>query len=297
MPAGVLTAGGGELAAIAAKWLLYASSFAGAGGAMFIAIFAAAIPPLRRNVIERWVRTMCVAALLIGVGRIGVLAGASDGNPLAMFDPALLSRVLHKGEGMALLLRSIGLIATLASLACSARSSRRLSVVGVGLVAISYAQVGHVLDSTIVLATQLLLALHIFCICYWLGALMPLRLCCQECETRKVGPLLSDFGRLAVYLVGALLFAGASLLAVLVEGAADTLNSRYVTLLAAKIVLVVALLALATLNKLELVPRLNRGETRAVVMLQRSINAEIAIVLVILLATAALTTVAALTPE
>ena len=44
MPAGALAVGGWELASIAAKWLLYACTFAGAGGAMFIAIFFAAIP-------------------------------------------------------------------------------------------------------------------------------------------------------------------------------------------------------------------------------------------------------------
>lgn len=290
MPSGALLVGGWELASIATKWVLYACTFAGAGGAMFIAIFSATIPPLRRRAIVLWILAMCCAALVVGLARTGVLVGAFGGDGVAMLDSTL-----RANERMSLLLRSAGLIATLASLACARRGCMLLSIVGVCLVAISYTRVGHVLDSTSPLAAQLMLALHVFSLCYWLGALVPLRLCCQE--GTAVGRLLSDFGKLAVYLVGALIFAGASLLYLLLDGAADTLSSRYVGLFVAKIALVVLMIALATLNKLDLVPRLNRGEIAALRKLRRSIGAEIAAAVCILLAMAALTTVASLSPE
>jgi len=290
MPSGILAVSGWELASIVAKWVLYACTFAGAGGALFMAIFSARIPPLQRRAVVHWVWLTCSAALVMGVARAGVLAGALGGDGVAM-----LGSMLRGNEAMSLLLRSAGLVATLASLACARRSRMVLSIAGVCLVAVSYTRVGHVLEATSPLTAQAMLALHVFSLCYWLGALVPLRLCCQE--GRAAGQLLSDFGHLAVYLVGALLFAGGSLLFLLLDGAAETLSARYVGLFVAKIALVVLMIAMAALNKLDLVPRLNRGEIAALVKLRRSIGVEIAAALLILLAMAALTTVASLSPE
>lgn len=291
MSVGALIFGGWNLAVVAAKWALYTSSFAGAGGAMFTAIFAATIPPMRRRAVDRWVQAMCAAGIIIGAGRICVLVGSLNGDPMAMLDPRLLGLMLRSGEGTALMLRSIGLIATMASPACAGRSGKLLSVVGVVLVAISYTQVGRVLGSTSILAAQLALAIHVSSLCYWLGALVPLRLCCQDVRGTEVAPLLGNFGNVAIYVVGALLVAGICLLALLLNGATDALDSLYVGTFISKVGLVSVLIALATRNKLELVPRLDRGEAKALVVLRRSIVAEIAVALGILLVTAVLTTV------
>jgi putative copper export protein len=88
------------------------------------------------------------------------------------------------------------------------------------------------------------------------------------------------------------LAAGACLLVELLHHAADLWGSGYGRMLLAKLLLVAGLLALAALNHLRLTPRLLAYDRSALKALRRSIRAEIALAGIILLVTAALTTLA-----
>ena len=292
MAAGALTVGGWEIAAAAAKWSMHVATMTATGGAMFVAMFAGGIAAVERRVIARRIRVLCAIALLVSIARIGVLAGGLDGDLAAMLDPGLLTLVLANGEGLALMLRSAGIAAAFAALTRRGRSARFLAVGAVALVAISYTQVGHVLDATPRMGAQILLAAHVFGLCYWLGALQPLLLCCRSSEASAAASLLHDFGQLALYLVLALVSAGVCLLLVLLPEMTASLETAYVRVLLAKLVMACALLGLGAVNKLLLVPRLARGDATARLALKRSIGAEMVLAALILLAATLMTTIA-----
>jgi putative copper export protein len=93
-------------------------------------------------------------------------------------------------------------------------------------------------------------------------------------------------------LVAVLLAAGAAVLWILLGSVSELWTSGYGRLACAKIALVACLLALAAWNKLRLVPRIAAGDPLAVRSLRRSLRAEMVVAGLILLITAALTTLA-----
>jgi putative copper resistance protein D len=91
-------------------------------------------------------------------------------------------------------------------------------------------------------------------------------------------------------VVALLLAAGASLLVMLIGSAAQFWGSDYGKMMALKLLGVAALIGLAAWNKLVLTPKLLRGDERAVGLFKGSVLAEMAVGTVILLTTAAFTT-------
>jgi putative copper resistance protein D len=98
------------------------------------------------------------------------------------------------------------------------------------------------------------------------------------------------FGKMALRVVALLLAAGASLLLMLIGHAAQFWASDYGRMMAIKLLAVAALLGAAAWNKLHLTPRLLKGDARAGQMFRRSLLVEMSIGALILLTTAALTT-------
>ena len=90
--------------------------------------------------------------------------------------------------------------------------------------------------------------------------------------------------------VGLLLIAGLAYAYLLLGDIALIFTTSYGKVLLSKIVLVVALLLLAAVNKIKLVPSLEPRWTPNVRRFQRSVQFEIAIVLIILIASSLLTT-------
>ncbi len=76
-----------------------------------------------------------------------------------------------------------------------------------------------------------------------------------------------------------------------IAGGTEGLTTDYGLMLLVKANLVAMLLCFAALNKLRLVPQFRTGHPQAVDKLRRSITIEIAIVLVILIVTATITTI------
>ena len=111
-------------------------------------------------------------------------------------------------------------------------------------------------------------------------------------EPRELGAVAARFGRIAVAVVAALLAAGATVLWILLGSFSELWTSGYGCLACVKIAFVACLLALAAWNKLRLVPRIVAGDALAVRSLRRSIGAEMVVAGLILLITAALTTLA-----
>jgi copper resistance protein D len=91
-------------------------------------------------------------------------------------------------------------------------------------------------------------------------------------------------------VVAILIAAGASLLFMLIGSAAQFWGSDYGRMMIVKLLAVAALVGLAAGNKLILTPRLLRGDAGAALVFRRSVLAEIGVGTLILLVTAAFTT-------
>lgn len=233
---------------------------------------------------------VAAAATLAG---LGVRAGRLSGLDLqGMADATMLQIVWEGPVGTAVTVRLAGLAAVVTGLAVFGTGAGRLLVLAGGCAyAFSYAFVGHATEPP-----QWLLAavvtVHLLAVSFWFGSFAPLALVTRRGAAADAAGLLGAFGRTAVWVVGALIAAGATFAAVLLGSPAGLVDSAYGWILMAKLALVTVLLMLAALNKLRLVPALARGDERARFNLVRSIRLEACTVVAILLVTAVLTSVA-----
>ncbi|EAU40420.1 Putative copper export protein [Fulvimarina pelagi HTCC2506] len=161
------------------------------------------------------------------------------------------------------------------------------TLVGATLVAVAFTEVGHSLgDNRAFLAA--LLTLHILTGAFWVGSFYPLFEVAGEPEGHRI---LYRFGQVAMGTVAILALAGLGFAWIAVGTITGLTQTAYGVTLLAKIVFVAMLLGLAALNKLFFVPALRTGEPGAARLLKRSIAFEAALVLVIFVATATLTSV------
>jgi putative copper resistance protein D len=134
------------------------------------------------------------------------------------------------------------------------------------------------------------MCLHLLCAAFWLGALSPLLIITTGAHAPQIAAAAARFGKLALRVVALLIAAGASLLFMLIGSAAQFWSSDYGRMMIIKLLAVAALLGLAARNKLILTPRLLQGDARAALEFRRCLLAEMGVGAVILLVTAAFTT-------
>jgi copper resistance protein D len=276
-----------DAAAVLVKAALYAATLGAAGGVFFLAYTRSLLEPADRLVIARSLDTLVAVALVASAARVLITAAAMASDAAGMLDARLLAIVWHGGEGRAAVLRAGGLLLAIPALARG--RGRWLAVLGAALAATSFAWVGHVRAAAQGVA-PFLLGVHVMAVAFWLGALRPLAISARRCDPRVLCAVAARFGRIAMTGVGALLAAGAAVLWILLGRFSELWTSAYGRLAGVKIALVACLLALAALNKLRLVPRIGAGDPAAVRSLRRSIGAEMIVAGLILLVTAALTT-------
>jgi copper resistance protein D len=278
---------GWDVGTVAAKALVYGATL-GACGAVFLLGYAnGALNDSQRAKIRRFIGALLIVAALLTLIRILLLTGSMSGSFSGMLDRDMAAMILEAGEGTASSLR----IAGLALAVCALSRNRRLQVpalLGAVLAASSFAWVGHVHALEPRLPATLLSGVHLIGVAFWVGALLPL-LWCARGEARRVGTMAKRFGSVAVIVVALLAMAGLGLLWMLSAGQADFWSSGYGIMIALKLLLVVLLLGAAALNKLTLTPRLANGDARAIILLRRSIQLEIFVAALILLVTAAFT--------
>jgi copper resistance protein D len=278
---------GWEAAAALAKAITYAATL-GAAGAIFFLNYNEALQTAQRRRMHRGIALLLIAAAVASVAKVLTLAGSMSDDFAGMFDSSFAAMILRAGEGRAAGVRLVGLIV------CGAVffSKQRLAAVGALLAAGSFAAAGHVHALKPNGLATLFLLLHLWCGAFWLGALWPLLQVARDGAAAQTAIVAARFGNIAVYLVGALIAAGALLLYRVLGSVSELWSTAYGRTLSLKLLLVVALLSAAALNKLRLTPRLAAGDAAAGVYLRRSIAAEMILGCMILLATAALTTFA-----
>ena len=132
---------------------------------------------------------------------------------------------------------------------------------------------------------------HLLGIAFWIGAFFPFHRLARRAGPELAGAAAEEFGRKALWVVGALVLAGVGLLIMLTGNPLDALASPYGRFVAVKLLLFAVLIGLAAFNKLRLTPELLDGSVEASVRLRRSIELEMTAVLSILVTTATLTTI------
>ena len=272
---------GWDVATVLAKAVTYAATF-GAAGAVFFSLYCGTLlRDEQRGLIRRVIAVLVAAAAAAGVLRVLLLAGSMSG--------AFAGMILGAGVGRAGGARIDGLALILFGLSKNP-VFRAPAILGAIVASTSFAWVGHIHGMAPNTAPSLLLCLHLLCAAFWLGALTPLLIIASGAHQPQIAAAASRFGKLALRVVALLIAAGASLLLMLIGNAAQFWGSDYGRMMAVKLLAVAALLGLAAWNKLALTPRLLQGDPRAMLKFRRSLLAEMSVGAVILLTTAAFTT-------
>ncbi len=288
---GLAPVDGWVIAAIVAKALWYGAALLAIGGVMFVALFRHD----DRDLAHFARRMSAIAALamlvLLALGFAIQAARISGMGFGGMVEPMMLGVVWESPLGRLAVWQCVG-AALVLLLAVSNRTGGLLALGGAVIIALSFAQVGHSLGErpleNLRWALVSLLAVHLLAVSFWIGALLPLH---RAAAYVTRAPLLHRFGVVAGWVVPLLLVAGITFAWLISGSLAALFSTAYGWTLIAKVLFVSTLLALAAANKLRLVPDLAANRIGAAAALRRSIRLEGALVGLILLATAALTTI------
>lgn len=159
-----------------------------------------------------------------------------------------------------------------------------LAFIGVFVIAASFTLTGHTAEAPI--WVRIALVLHVVTAMWWIGSLYPLRCACNVLKTHDLQSLMVEFGQQAMILVGLLVAVGVGVAYHLEGSFSNLLFTGHGNLLLLKLASVAAILFIAAKHKWHLVPHLTSDQ--AAQALKRSITIEMIIGFVILLVTAAL---------
>ena len=277
-----------ELASAAARFLLYLGALGSVGLVLTRIVFGRESGGMHGAMIRR-ATALAVLALFAACIGFALKGAAMTGEASGMTDPEMLGLLWQTPVGTGLAIRVAGLVLVLLGL--------RLPGIGLpiaaggGLAALwSFTGVGHVADAG-ALWLELLLLLHLAFAAFWIGILSPLRTLAGDPEGLSLAAGLGHrFGRIAAVTVPLLIAAGIVMAWRLVGSIEALLATSYGLTLLAKTGGVACLLAAAAANKLRFVPAMRAGDRSGAAALRRSIVVEWAAVCLVLLATAALTT-------
>ena len=286
----MLPVSGWDIAALLAKAMTYAATFSAAGCVFFIAYSNALLQNPQRSHVRRLLAFSLAAAAIASAAMILLLAASMGGDVAGMFDNTYVSMLLRGGQGRASGIRILGLAGAMLAISTS-RRWQAPAMIGAVLAASSFAWVGHIHALQPNTVPTIILCLHLLGAAFWLGALAPLWIVTRSGECAQIGLIAARFGVVALGVVAVLIAAGATLLWMLIGDASKFWSSAYGWLLAGKLLAVAVLLSIAARNKLTLTPRLLAGDMRAVADFKRSIKAEMLLGAMVLLLTAAFTTI------
>ena len=293
------------LALSAVRALHFAVAIQIVGALLFVWIMArlpetAAVRSVRRSLVRAAV-VLAVAVLASGAAWIALQAANMTGHTLnEVWGDGAVSLLLFKTHaGIVWWARFTIALALLVSLCVMASlphvAGKATVVVGLGLAIanfVSCAWLSHAASdagpyASLHLAAQ---ALHMFAVSLWLGGLIPLAmLVVRAMRSPEIGAATAacasvSFGNIALVAVGIIVVTGIATTALVARDLSDLTTGAYARLLAVKLVLFCFMLALAAMNRLQLVPRLatpNPGP--AATRLWWSILGELVLAMMILL--------------
>ncbi|WP_161958028.1 copper resistance protein CopC [Azospirillum palustre] len=291
------------LAAVAVRALHFGALLAATGGGLFLVLVSGRWSPLNRRLrpgLGLILLTAGLSAVLLVVLNGIVLNGSA---PDTLLSPAIWAQGWTTGwtssAGVSAAVALLALLAVAVGLALEAdhAAGPALLLSGAMIGAVSLALTGHAATAPPRWLSAPLVALHGLMAAFWVGSLWPLAVALRTEPAGEAARLIQRFSRLALGAVALLVAAGA-LLSVLqigllqIEQPAAVLATGYGWLWLAKMAAVGILLALAACNRFWLTPALGIAGGRGAVALRRTIRAEAAVVIAVLVVTAAF----ALTP-
>ena len=218
--------------------------------------------------------------------QVGFLA--ADGLA-GMMDQDMINIILDGPSGLSSKVLLLGLLAILlVTLVPIASIYGWVAGIGALFILISFALIGHTTSGNIPVSASLI-ALHLFAVSFWLGALWPLYRLARQNKADELIDAAETFGKQAIIIVPALLVAGLVLSVFLVGSVTALFTTAYGLLLLGKVALVILLLSLAALNKYRFIPALKENEPEALTHFTRSVRLEVLLFSGILLITAVLT--------
>lgn len=258
----------------AARVVLYLGLFAGVGGAFFRTWIDAAQPAAARRAVD-----LALAAGLLAAATSPGLQGADMlGAPwLESASPHAWRIGMGSSFGLTLGIAACAMVLALAGnhlrAPRRARAASLLALLGVGL---ALAASGHAGTAPPQWLARPAVFLHTLGAALWIGALAPL-----AAALRTGGPAgrctLSRFSRWVVAPLCVLVAAGVVLASVQLRQPSDLLATGYGRVLAAKLALVTAVLALAAGNRWRLTEGVLRERSGAARRLRRAILVELSV--------------------
>jgi copper transport protein len=269
--------------------LVYAGLFVGIGGAFFrawIGDVSWAVGPVRQGL-----PSALLAALLLGLLAACLSVGLQGIDALDLPLSALARKPawetgLETSYGLTALTAGCALLAGLFSFAAkSLRVARALSLVGLLGAGLALSLSGHASTAKPQFVSRPALFLHVACIGFWIGSLLPLY---KRLQSGKwAAPELELFSRAIPLPVAIVAASGLWLAFVQLDHPAALWTTRYGQVLLCKLAAVAALLSLAAVNRYGLVPKFESGDVAATRPLATSIAVEFALALAILALVAA----------
>jgi copper transport protein len=196
------------------------------------------------------------------------------------------------GAGTSLLISAAVGIAAMTAFALGFTGVRAALWLGVILAVASFLVTGHGVRLEPRWLVDLVFAVHLLGVAFWLGALWPLAVTVKVQEPCAAATVVMRFSRLAAIAVGAIIASGIVVSWIQLQSLTALVHSDYGLRLDAKLALVAVLLAIALHNKRVLTPALAAGRAGAARHLRTWIIVELVLFAAILAAAVALTLVA-----
>jgi putative copper resistance protein D len=281
---------------VIARLVHFASAMAAFGAAAF-AVYAVDIsaedPQADAAVLfDRWnmrvVRVSAVVVLVSGLAIVPFVAVRMAGAASAALDPATIATVLSETEFGRVWCWHLLLAALLILSAAMAAHRRVLNLVWGALAFASAGWVGHVAAASgwAGLGRGLNQSVHLLAAGLWLGGLLPLGRLLGRGDEERFNVLASQalpaFSHMGYGAVAAIAITGAVNTLILAGSFAALSGTDYGRLLSLKILLYLAMVAIALRNRFRLMPRFANRDARASRALYRSVLIEQAVGLGIL---------------
>jgi putative copper resistance protein D len=276
---------------ICVKALVYATTLLAMGS--ILSLLTLRKLPAREVHSLKWIAVACaIAAAVSSLARLPLRASfLMGGTWQGATEPMMLAMVWDSPLGTSIAIRLVGLGLILLILV-PGRAGRGLAGLGAIVAALSFVFRGHALEEPRVLLGALI-TLHVLGVAFWIGAFAPLYRIGGEASATAAGTVAHEFGRQALWVVGILTGVGAITLWLLTGNILAAIYTPYGQIFALKLAIFAGVMGFAAWNKLRLTPALLRDEHGAGTKLRQSVRLEAALIGVILLTTAALTTVSA----
>jgi putative copper resistance protein D len=265
----------------------FIAMFQATGMAVFLALFGRLFE-VSRLPLRTVARITALAAAMCLIVQYALEAARMADDLSGIADRSLQGLAMHSARSVVLAIRLIEL--TLVWIfAGRRRLGSAMSVLVVGMIAVSFALTGHTASSPSRWILAPLLSIHVVIVTFWFGALAPLYVISVREAPSVAGRVIEAFSAMAQWLVPGIFLAGMAMTMMLLHHIAE-LESAYGRLLLAKFTGFTALMGLAALNRWRLGPAVATGNMAAIRSFRRSLGVEYVFFAGVLSVTALMTT-------